>query len=147
MALTALMVAIALAQAAPSADPPKKADEERPRKLDLGPYGAPSGGTPKVETITDLPRFESTIDVEAKAPADLNQTMSLWWSHFNMTSASVYGYGTAFRAPPPNGSVDITPLVGWVSDKVRDYKRNHRKPPKASPSPGASPSPSPTPGS
>jgi hypothetical protein len=155
MALAVWLLVAAVAQGAP-ADPnanKTKDGESRPRKLDLGPYGAPAGGTPKVETLTDTPRFESTIEVEGKAPLDLNQTMSVWWAHFNLTGASVYGRGTAFRAPPPQGSVDVTPLVGWVADKVRDYKRNRQGKPKpaASPSPGASsspaasPSPSPTP--
>ena len=145
--LMALLVALAVAQE-PPAEPPatKPADgEERPRKLDLGPYGAPAGGTPKVETLTDAPRFESTIDVEGRAPVDFNQAMSVWWAHFNFTSAAVYGRGTAFRAAPPQGSVDVTPLVNWVADKVSDYKRNRRKPPipLASPFPGASRRPRP----
>lgn len=153
MALAVWLLVAAVAQGAPAGASAKKTKEadSRPRKLDLGPYGAPAGGTPKVETLTDLPRFESTIEVEGRAPSDLNQTMSVWWAHFNFTSPAVYGRGTAFRAPPPQGSVDVTPLVGWVADKVRDYKRNRRSRPKpdASPSPGASPlpeaSPSPSP--
>jgi len=127
--------------------PSAKKTTDGPRKLDLGPYGAPASGTPRVETLTDTPRFESTIDVEGKLPPDFNRTMSVWWAHFNFTTPSVYGRGTAFRQPPPQGSVDVTPLVGWVADKVRDYKRNRQKVPKpdASPSPAPSPSPSATP--
>ena len=146
--LMALLLALAVAKETPEPPATKPADgEERPRKLDLGPYGAPAGGTPKVETLTDAPRFESTIDVEGKAPVDFNQAMSVWWAHFNFTSSAVYGRGTAFRAAPPQGSVDVTPLVNWVADKVSDYKRNRRKPPipLASPFPDASPSPSPSP--
>lgn len=125
------------------------AAQEKPaaRRLELGPYGAPVGGTPQVEAITDLPRFESAIDVEGKAPPDFNRTMAVWWAHFNFTDPAVYGRGTAFRQPPPKGSVDVTPLVGWVADKVRDFKRNRQQAPKpeASPSPAPSPSPSPSP--
>lgn len=156
MTLVAWLFVLAVTQAPPPSDATAKkpADrEDHPRKLDLGPYGAPGGGTPKVETLTDTPRFESTIDVEARAPADFNQTMSVWWAHFNFTSPSVYGRGTAFRGAPPQGSVDVTPLVNWVADKVRDFKRNRRKPPiplaspfpDGSPSPASSPSPSPSP--
>jgi hypothetical protein len=152
--LIAWLFALSVAEEQPRASAPQKpAAQSDQRKLDLGPYGAPAGGTPKVEALTDTPRFESSIDVEGRAPADFNQTMSVWWAHFNFTSPSVYGRGTAFRAPPPNGSVDITPLVGWVADKVRDYKRNRRKAPRpegpssptSSPSPAPTPSPSPTP--
>jgi hypothetical protein len=149
MTLAVWLLVAAVAQGAPADSNARKAKdgESRPRKLDLGPYGAPAGGTPQVETLTDTPRFESTIEVEGKAPADLNQTMSVWWAHFNLPTAAIYGRGTAFRAPPPQGSVDVTPLVGWVADKVRDYKRNRAARPKpgASPSPGASASPAPSP--
>lgn len=139
-----MALVLALAAAAPQAATPTP---PAPRKLDLGPYGAPAGGRPKVEAITDTPRFESAIDVEGKAPPNLNQTMAVWWAHFNITKGAVYGRGTAFRQPPPKGSVDVTPLVGWVADKVRDYKRNRQKAPKASsaPAPDASPTPAPSP--
>lgn len=140
----ALLLALAAAADPQSATP----TPQRPRKLDLGPYGAPAGGTPQVESITDTPRFESSIEVEGKLPRDLNQTMAVWWAHFNLPKGGVYGRGTAFRQPPPKGSVDVTPLVGWVADKVRDYKRNRQKAPKidyALPTPSASPSPEPSP--
>lgn len=136
-----MLMALVMALAAEAATPTPTA----PRKLDLGPYGAPAGGRPGVEAITDTPRFESAIDVEGKAPPDLNQTMAVWWEHFNITKGGVYGRGTAFRQPPPKGSVDVTPLVGWVADKVRDYKRNRQKAPKSSTAPDASPSPDPSP--
>lgn len=149
MSLVAWLLVAAVAQAPPADADAKKAKEgeARPRKLDLGPYGAPTGGKPDVDELTDMPRFESTIEVEGKAPADFNQTMSVWWAHFNIPMGAIYGRGTAFRAPPPQGSVDITPLVSLVSKKVSDYKRNRRARPKpdASPSPGASPSPDATP--
>ena len=109
-----------------AADPQAATPTPVPRRLDLGPYGAPAGGRPQVESITDTPRFESTIDVEGKAPADFNLTMAVWWAHFNLPKGGVYGRGTAFRQAPPQGSVDVTPLVGWVADKVRDFKRNRQ---------------------
>jgi hypothetical protein len=148
MSLAVCLIAIAMAQGAPADESARKKEaEQRPRKLDLGPYGAPTGGTPQVEAITDLPRFESTIEVEGRAPLDLNQTMSIWWEHFNISQGAIYGRGTAFRTAPPQGSVDIVPLVTWVADKVRDYKRNRVKAPSglpvADPSP---PGPSPYPG-
>ena len=79
--------------------------------------------------------------MEGKAPVDFNPAMSVWWAHFNFTSAAVYGRGTAFRAAPPQGSVDVTPLVNWVADKVSDYKRNRRKPPIPLASPSRTPLP------
>jgi hypothetical protein len=149
MSLAVWLLAAAVAQAPPADANARKAKEgeSRPRKLDLGPYGAPTGGTPEVEELTDMPRFESTIEVEGKAPMDLNQTMSVWWAHFNIPLGAVYGRGTAFRAPPPQGSVDVTPLVSLVSKKVSDYKRNRaaRRKLDASPSPSPGPSPSPSP--
>jgi hypothetical protein len=143
-----LLLALAVADPQAAGSSPQAATPTpAPRKLDLGPYGAPAGGRPKVETLTDTPRFESTIDVEDRAPRDFNQTMAVWWAHFNLPKGGVYGRGTAFRQPPPKGSVDVTPLVGWVADKVRDYKRNRQKAPRstASPAPDASPSPAPSP--
>ena len=83
--------------------------------------------------------------MEGKAPLDLDETMSIWWGHFSFTTPARYGRGTAFRQPPPNGSVDVTPLVGLVADKVKDYKRDHRKAPKPEGSPEPSPSPPPEP--
>ena len=148
LTLIAWLFALSIGPAPPPATPPAgppAATKPRTGRLNLGPYGAPEGGTPKVETITDLPRFESTIDVEAQAPQDLDQAMSIWWAHFEFTAPAVYGRGTAFRQPPPNGSADFVPLAGWVADKVKDYKRDHRKAPKAQPSPEPSPSPTPSP--
>lgn len=142
------MLAVLLALAA--ADPQAATPTPGPRRLDLGPYRAPTGGRPQVESITDTPRFESTIEVEGKAPADFNLTMAVWWAHFNLPKGGVYGRGSAFRAPPPQGSVDVTPLVGWVAGKVKDFKRN-RKAAKdqaasdAKPDPKATPTPTPTP--
>ena len=169
MSLAVWLLVAAVAQGAPADANARKAKEgeTRPRKLDLGPYGAPTGGTPEVEELTDMPRFESTIEVEGKAPVDFDQTMSVWWGHFNISTGAIYGQGTAFRMGAPQGGVDIVPLVKWVAGKVSDYKRNRYKPsslppvdapspgpspfpdltlsPDASPSPSPAPTPSPTP--
>ena len=106
----------------PTASPPD-ATAARPSttgRLKLGPsLGRPA--LPVQELMA--PRFSDAVEVWGKAPPDLNQTMAVWWDHFDITAPAIYGRGTAFRQPPPPGSVDITPLVEWVVKKVKDRKR------------------------
>lgn len=104
----------------PTASAPEAAAIARPsatKRLNLGRPGLP---------VEDLmaPRFSAEVEVWARAPRDLNQTMAVWWDHFNITAPAIYGRGTAFRQPPPPGSVDITPLVEWVVKKVKDKTRD-----------------------
>lgn len=104
----------------PTASAPEAAATARPsatKRLNLGRPGLPVG---------DLmaPRFSDAVEVWGKAPPDLDQTMAVWWDHFDITSPAIYGRGTAFRQPPPAGSVDIVPLVEWVVKKVKDRKHD-----------------------
>lgn len=103
----------------PAASAPETATTTGPsatKRLNLGRPGVP---------VEDLmaPRFSAEVEVWARAPRDLDQTMAVWWDHFNITAPAIYGRGTAFRQPPPPGSVDITPLVEWVAKKVKNRKR------------------------
>jgi hypothetical protein len=151
LALTFLLAAAAQAGApAPTPTPrPSPSPSVRPR-LDLGSYGAPSAGPPKGGTLTESPRFESTIDVEGKAPADFNATMAVWWRHFDFESPAIYGQGKGI----PNGGVNLLPLVTKAVDAIKDAKRNRdaeraRKEAdaaaeRAGPAPSPSPLPSPS---
>jgi hypothetical protein len=151
MHVCALLLVVAAAQAAPSPAPtPRPSPTPAPARLDLGSYGAPTAGPPRGGTLTESPRFESTIDVEGKAPADFNATMAVWWRHFDFESPSIYGQGKGI----PNGGVNLLPLVTKAVDAIKDAKRNRdadraRKEADAaaeaaaSPAPSASPSPRP----
>jgi hypothetical protein len=151
----ALVLVVASAQAAAPSPTPTPTPSPRPavRRLDLGTYGAPSAGPPQGGTLSDSPRFESTIDVEGKAPVDFNATMAVWWRHFAFESPAIYGQGKGI----PNGGVNLLPLVTKAVDAVKDAKRNReadkaRKAadelaartaaaPSPSPAPSASPAP------
>jgi hypothetical protein len=153
MHVCALLLVVAAAQAAPSPSPtPRPSPTPAPRRLDLGSYGAPAGGPPQGGTLTESPRFESTIDVEGKAPADFNATMAVWWRHFDFESPAIYGQGKGI----PNGGVNLLPLVTKAVDAIKDAKRNRdaarasqeadaAAEAAASPSPAPSASPSPKP--
>jgi hypothetical protein len=101
--------------------------EERARAprswLDLGAHGRPGAVT--YQTLLDAPRFQSSIDVEAKAPQDLNVTMAVWWHHFDLPKPSPYGHAntTAYR-PGTAGApaVNLLPVFGWIADKIKDRK-------------------------
>jgi len=152
LALTFLVAAVAQSGApTPSPTPrPSPSPAARPR-LDLGPYGAPAAGPPQGGSLSEAPRFESTIDVEGKAPVDWDATMATWWRHYDFDSPAIYGQGKGI----PNGGVNLIPLISKVADSFKDAKRNReadraRKAadaaaaaasPTPSPSPSASPKP------
>jgi hypothetical protein len=145
LALTFLLAATAQA-AAPSPVPtPTPSPKPVARRLDLGPYGAPAAGPPQGGTLSEAPRFESTIDVEGKAPADFDATMAVWWRHFDFESPAIYGQGQGI----PNGGVNLLPLVSKAVDAIKDAKRNRdadraRKAADAAAEAAASPSPTPS---
>jgi hypothetical protein len=145
LALTFLLAATAQA-AAPSPVPtPTPSPKPVARRLDLGPYGAPAAGPPQGGTLSEAPRFESTIDVEGKAPADFDATMAVWWRHFDFESPAIYGQGKGI----PNGGVNLLPLVSKAVDAIKDAKRNRdadraRKAADAAAEAAASPSPTPS---
>jgi len=124
-ALMALLGTLALAPGAEESSAAAAVSEATPpqgeRRLNLGPYGRPSGSS-AVNSTTEGPRFESTVVVEAKAPPDYNATMAVWWRHFNFTEPAIYGRGIPFGKPPPPGSVNILPLVDWLAKKVKQRR-------------------------
>ena len=95
-------------------------DAPVPKRLNLGPYGRLD--TSPVSALLEMPRFDSSVDVVGRAPRDPNRAMAVWWKHFDIEPPSIYGRGTAFRQPPPPGSVDLVPLVQWVADKIKKSK-------------------------
>jgi hypothetical protein len=126
------------ASPAPAVPSPAPGAAPARRRLDLRRY---LDTTPPTAGRSDLPRFEATVEVVGKAPPDLNATMSDWWRHFNLPTGSIYGRDRAFRTGPGAASVNLLPLADWVLDKIRDAKRNRKKPADPSPSPTPSPSP------
>jgi len=153
LALTFLVAAAAQAVApTPTPTPRPSPPPAVRRRLDLGPYGAPAAGPPPAGSLSEAPRFESTIDVEGKAPVDWDATMAVWWRHYDFDSPAIYGQGQGI----PNGGVNLVPLVTKAVDAIKDAKRNReaeraRKAADAaaaaaaaSPSPSPLPSPSPS---
>jgi hypothetical protein len=124
----ALAMALAMAAPARAADEPtasKRRVEKRaaaPRGwLDLGAHGRPGGVT--AETLLDAPRFESTIDVEGQAPADLNETMAVWWRHFDLPAPTIYGHGNNYRpGSDVSPAVNFLPAIEWLAGKIKDRK-------------------------
>ena len=126
----AVAVAVALAAPAWAAEQPAASKSTRtvekraaaPRSwLDLGAHGRPGAVT--AESLLDAPRFESTIDVEGQAPADLNETMAVWWRHFDLPAPTIYGHGNNYRpGSDVSPTVNLLPAIEWLAGKIKDRK-------------------------
>jgi len=125
LAVAGLTATLAYADDEPPAPTRTRSVEERavaPRAwLDLGAHGRPGAVT--VQTLLDAPRFQSSIDVEGKAPQDLNQTMAVWWRHFDLPAPAVYGQNSNYRpGSTVTPAVNLLPVFGWIADKIKDRK-------------------------
>jgi len=91
-----------------------------PKKLDLGAYVlfAP----PPKPSVKLGPRFDTSIDVEAKLPRDPNEVMAEWWRHWNF-EYSIYGHGINIQKPMPGGGFNILPLIEWLGKKGKETRR------------------------
>jgi hypothetical protein len=106
----------------PTADTPNAETSvpasERPR-LKLGPYGRAYTNPVSDAAASTLPRFESSVEVFGKAPPlEFNQTMAVWWDHFNISTGSLYGKGI-----PTYQTVNLIPLAEWLAKKVKEKKK------------------------
>jgi hypothetical protein len=113
--------------------PPAEAWEDAPaprptpaprahRKLKLGPFADPYARVDDA-ALAELLRFYQHIEVEGRAPQDLQVAMQAWWDHFNFEHA-VYGRGYNIQKPMANGAINILPLVDWLKKKVKENRRN-----------------------
>jgi hypothetical protein len=92
------------------------------RKLKLGPFADPYARVDDA-ALAELLRFYQHIEVEGKAPQDLQMAMEVWWDHFNFEHA-VYGRGYNVQKPMANGAINILPLIDWLKKKVKENRRN-----------------------
>jgi hypothetical protein len=92
------------------------------RKLKLGPFADPYARVDDA-ALAELLRFYQHIEVEGKAPQDLQVAMQAWWDHFNFEHA-VYGRGYNVQKPMANGAINILPLIDWLKKKVKENRRN-----------------------
>jgi hypothetical protein len=90
----------------------------RIRPLDLGLYGRVSPPS----TALDAVRFEESIEVVAERPKELNETMAVWWAHWDLSTGSIYGKGINFQNQGCPTCVNILPLVDKLVDAVRKKK-------------------------
>lgn len=113
------------AASAPASKPSPAARTPRThRKLKLGVFADPYARIDDA-ALAELLRFYQHIEVEGKAPQELEMAMATWWAHFNFEHA-VYGHGYNIQEPVVPGAVNILPLIDWVKKKVQDGKRNKR---------------------
>jgi hypothetical protein len=104
---------------------PKRSPTARThRKLKLGVFADPYARIDDA-ALAELLRFYQHIEVEGKAPQELEMAMAQWWAHFNFEHA-IYGRGYNIQEPVVPGAVNILPLVDWLKKKVQDGKRNKR---------------------
>jgi hypothetical protein len=94
------------------------------RRLKLGPFADPYARIDDA-ALAELLRFYQHIEVEGKAPQDLEVAMAAWWDHFNFQYA-VYGRGYNVQEPVVPGAVNILPLIDWLKKKVKDGRRNKK---------------------
>jgi len=104
---------------APRATP---APSRAARKLKLGPFADPYARVDDA-ALAELLRFYQHIEVEGKAPQDLQVAMETWWAHFNFDYA-VYGRGYNIQKPMANGAINILPLIDWLKKKVKENRGN-----------------------
>ena len=105
-----------------------------PYGLKLGEY---STLAPRPEDLVvpgpEVPRFETEVEVRARAMDSLALTAKLaWWLRdFDGTRGPISGAGRAptlaemrdFR-PHPADSLDLNALVGWLVGKVNEKRKN-----------------------
>ena len=102
---------------------PQASTAARPRrKLKLGTFADPYSRIDDA-ALAELLRFYQNIEVEGKAPQELEMAMAAWWAHFNFEQ-SIYGHGYNIQTPTHPGAINILPLVDWLRKKVKDSRRN-----------------------
>ena len=113
---------------APATSPtPAPKPSPRPhRKLNLGAFADPYARIDD-ESLAELLRFYQHIEVEGKAPQDLQVAMQAWWDHFNFQH-SVYGKGYNIQTPVVPGAINILPLIDWLKKRVKTDRRNKMLP-------------------
>jgi hypothetical protein len=109
------------ADTAPAATP-TAAPSPAPRKLKLGPFADPYARVDDA-ALAELLRFYQHIEVEGKAPQDLEVAMAAWWDHFNFQYA-VYGRGYNIQKPTHPGAINILPLIDWLKKKAKEDRQN-----------------------
>lgn len=111
---------------APAASPAPKASPapRTQRRLKLGAFADPYARVDDA-ALAELLRFYQHIEVEGKAPQELEIAMAAWWEHFNFEHA-IYGHGYNVQEPVVPGAINILPLIDWLKKKVKDGRRNKR---------------------
>jgi hypothetical protein len=98
------------------AAPPKTAP-----RLRLGSFGYPAlRPEPAPAAAPRLPRFDARIDVDAFIRPEPNETMKLFWRHWNLDT-SIYGRGINMQ-DTKGGAFNILPLFDWGWKKIRAGK-------------------------
>lgn len=92
-----------------------------PKPLDLGAYAlfAP----PPKPALKLGPRFDTSVEVVARAPRDPNEAMADWWRHWNF-EYSIYGHGINIQKPMPGGGFNLLPLFEWLGKKAKEREEN-----------------------
>ena len=109
-----LLLSAPEAGASPPASPSPPPEPAR-RRLDLGTFGSPYAEAPR-DASRNL-RFESWVDVIGEPKPTPNETMMVWWEHFDFTEPAVYGRGYNLNGQP--NSVNLLPLFEKIYDKLK----------------------------
>lgn len=116
----AAALAVLLSAGAVEATPPPSSPPPEPsrKRLDLGLFGSPYGTAPP-DASQNL-RFESWVEVVGDPKGSTNETMMVWWKHFDFTEPAVYGRGYIPNAQP--NSVNLLPMFEKIYDKLKKRK-------------------------
>ena len=115
VSLAAVLGAGAFLLAAPLRGEDQTLTRPKLRKLDLGLYGRV---VPPSQAL-QMPRFESSVDVTAEAPADYNATMAVYWNQWHLSTGSIYGKGVDFQNQGCPTCVNILPVIEKLIDKIK----------------------------
>jgi hypothetical protein len=121
-AAAVIVLAVVGALLLPPAARPTPAPSRASRKLKLGAFADPYARVDDA-ALAELLRFYQHIEVEGKAPEDLQVAMETWWNHFNF-QYGVYGRGYNIQKPMANGAINILPLIDWLKKKVKEDRSN-----------------------
>jgi hypothetical protein len=103
-----------------------------PKRLRLGPWGYESYESgPPVVVDPNIPRFETEVEVRAKAmdPIALTAKLQWWFRDSSLTHGAVPATSTApslqeikdYRPAPPD-AVDLVPVIQWLTEKLNKKK-------------------------
>jgi hypothetical protein len=95
---------------------PRSNEGTRRQRLDLGLYDPPYGMPGQPPTAL---RFDEWVDVEGAPARGLEETMAVWWKHFDLGEQAVYGRGYYVDPRAKPNAVNLLPVLEKLYDTLK----------------------------